>query len=291
MTSMSPADLTALHGIAQAFVLAVGLCVGSFLNVCIARMPEDRSVVHPASHCPACGAGIRPWDNIPVLSWIILRARCRDCGSAISALYPIIELLTGLVFWLVFCRVVPDGAALDAGHLLAAGLLCMFSAMLIGTTLIDIRHYIIPDEFSIYAAPLGILGFWGVSVLGARPIVGAHGWQDAAVGACVGGGVLLLIMGAYWLVRREEGMGMGDVKLVAMMGAFLGAVPAVPFILFVASVIGALVGVPLVLLGQRGLRTALPFGPFLALAAMIYVLHGPELTNRFFPGLAVLIGP
>ena len=279
-----------IYDLAQTFALLVGLCVGSFLNVCIARMPEDRSVVKPASHCPACGHAIRPWDNIPVISWIFLRAKCRDCGTKISVLYPMIELLTGIVFWLVFCRVVPDMGALTAGHLLAAALLCAFSAMLIGLTFIDLRHYIIPDEFSIYSAPIGIFGFWAVAVLGADPVVGASGWQDATVGAFIGSGFLLAIMGAYWLVRRQEGMGMGDVKLVAMMGAFLGAAPAVPFILVVASMLGALVGVGLVLFGGRGLKTAVPFGPFLALAAMIYVLHGPELVRHHMPGFALMFG-
>ena len=107
-----------MYQLAQVMAVLVGLSVGSFLNVCIARMPEDRSVVKPASHCPACGSSIRPWDNIPLLSWLILRARCRDCGISISVLYPLIELLTGLVFWLVLRRVVPDPMFLDAGHLL-----------------------------------------------------------------------------------------------------------------------------------------------------------------------------
>jgi leader peptidase (prepilin peptidase)/N-methyltransferase len=279
-----------MYQLAQVMAVLVGLSVGSFLNVCIARMPEDRSVVKPASHCPACGSSIRPWDNIPLLSWLILRARCRDCGISISVLYPLIELLTGLVFWLVLRRVVPDPMFLDAGHLLAAGLLCAFSAMLIGLTFIDLRHYIIPDEFSIYAAPLGIFGFWAVAALGVEPVVGARGWQDAAVGSFAGSGFLLAIMGTYWLIRRQEGMGMGDVKLLAMMGAFLGAAPAVPFILVVASMIGAVVGVGLMLLGGRGLKTAVPFGPFLAVAAMIYVLHGPELVRHHFPGFAVVFG-
>jgi leader peptidase (prepilin peptidase) / N-methyltransferase len=279
-----------IYDLAQGSALVLGLLIGSFLNVCIARMPEDRSIVRPASHCPACGSGIRPWDNIPVLSWLLLRAKCRDCGTGISVLYPIIELMTGLVFWLVFRRMVPDVLAFSAGHFVAAGLLMAFSAMLIALSFIDLRHYIIPDEFSIYAAPLGILGFWAVAELGVHPVVGASGWQDASVGAFLGSGFLLSIMGLYWLVRRQEGMGMGDVKLLAMMGAFLGAAPAVPFILVVASMMGAVVGVALVLFGGRGLKTAVPFGPFLALAAMIYVLHGPELVRAHLPGFALIFG-
>ena len=278
-----------LHAIAEVFALLVGLCVGSFLNVCIARMPEDRSVVSPPSHCPACGSGIRPWDNIPLLSWAILRGRCRDCGSSISVLYPIIELMTGLMFWVLFHRFIPGPEALTQGNLLAYGLICTMVAMLIGQTFIDIRHFIIPNEFSIYAAPIGILGMWGVSSFGVDHGVIASGWRDAAVGSVLGGGSLALIMGAYWLFRREEGMGMGDVKLLMMIGAFLGTVPAIPFVLIVSSLAGALVGLPMVLFGNKGLRVAMPFGPFLAFGAILYVLHGPEIISRFFPGVSFLL--
>jgi len=282
--------MTDLYVLAQVFSGLIGLAVGSFMNVCIARMPQDRSVVFPASHCPACGHGIRPHDNIPLLGWLLLRGRCRDCGTGISVLYPLIELLTGLIFWLLFVRVIPSAALLDAGHLVAWGLLSVFAAMLVGLTYIDIRHFIIPDEFSIYAVPVGVAGVAAVDALGVHLPMMAASWQDAVVGAAVGGGVLASIMGAYWLVRREVGMGFGDVKLVAMMGAFLGVLPAVPFILVVASMTGALVGVPMAIFGKRGLRVALPFGPFLALAALIYVLHGPEIVSRQFPGFALMFG-
>jgi leader peptidase (prepilin peptidase)/N-methyltransferase len=278
-----------LHGIAEIFSLLVGLCVGSFLNVCIARMPEDRSVVSPPSHCPACGSGIRPWDNIPLLSWVFLRGRCRDCGISISVLYPIIELMTGLMFWVLFHRFIPGPEALTQGHFLAYGLICTMVAMLIGQTFIDVRHFIIPNEFSIYAAPVGIVGMWAVSTFGVDYAVIASGWQDAAVGSVLGGGSLALIMGSYWLFRREEGMGMGDVKLLMMIGAFLGALPAIPFVLIVSSLAGAVVGLPMAFLGKKGLRVAMPFGPFLAFGAILYVLHGPEIIARFFPGVSFLL--
>jgi leader peptidase (prepilin peptidase)/N-methyltransferase len=282
--------MTDLYNLAQVFAGLLGLCVGSFMNVCIARMPQDRSVVRPASHCPSCGHGIRPIDNVPLLSWLWLRGKCRDCQTRISVLYPLIELLTGLLFWLVFQRLVPSPVALDAGHLVAWAVMSLFAAMLVGVTFIDIRHFIIPDEFSVYAIPLGIGSVVAVHALGVAPPVMAASWKDAVLGAAVGGGVLMAIMGAYWLIRREAGMGLGDVKLVAMMGAFLGALPAVPFILITASMLGAMVGVPMAILGRRGLRLALPFGPFLALAAMIYLLHGPEIVARHFPGFALMLG-
>ncbi len=274
---------------AEVFAVLVGLCVGSFLNVAIARMPEDRSVVRPASHCPACGHGIRPYDNIPILSWVFLRARCRDCGVGISPLYPMIELMTGLLFWLVFHRFVPGPDALDAAHLVAFAGMATFVSMMVGMTFIDLRHYIIPDEFSIYAVPVGLGFAWGLDALGGSHPVWASGVSSGLLGAALGGGGLALVMGLYWLVRREEGMGMGDVKLLAMMGAFFGAAPAIPFILIVASMAGAVVGIPLALLGNKGLRVAMPFGPFLALAAVLYLLHGPEIVARYFPGVAFML--
>ena len=129
--------MTDLYTLAEVFALLLGLCVGSFLNVCIARMPEDRSVVSPPSHCPACGSKIRPWDNIPIISWILLRAKCRDCGTHISVLYPVIELMVGLLFWLVFHRFVPGPADLDLAHLAAFGMMATFVSMLVALTFID----------------------------------------------------------------------------------------------------------------------------------------------------------
>lgn len=275
------------HHVLGGFALAFGLAVGSFLNVCIVRMPEDRSVVWPGSACPACGTAIKAYDNVPVLAWLWLRGRCRACGSRISPLYPIVELLTGLVAWLIFQRFVPGPEAHDPGHFAAFFVFFLFAAMLIAQTFIDVRHYIIPDELSIYAVPVGVAASALLAWLG---FPGAIGWKGSVVGALVGGGLLGSVMGLYWLVRREEGMGFGDVKLLAMMGAFLGALPAVPFILFLASVAGAAVGLPLALARGSGLRAALPFGPFLALGAIVYLLHGPELLERWLPGVWLMMG-
>ena len=269
-----------LYGWMSGFVVVLGLLLGSFLNVCIARMPEDRSIVTPPSHCPACGSGIRPWDNIPVLSWVLLRARCRDCGTAISSLYPTIELLTGLLAWLLWRRLVPDGDAMDPGNITAFGVALVFVCMLITQAYIDIRHFIIPDSLSVYAVPLGIMAAVLQESMG---VVDAPTWQQSVVGAVAGAGSLGLVMVVFWLVRRREGMGMGDVKLLAMIGAFLGAWPAVPFVIFVSSVIGAAVGLPMALLRKNSLGMALPYGPFLALAAILWLLHGPELVELWYP--------
>ena len=281
--------MTDLYALAEIFTVLVGLCVGSFLNVAIARMPEDRSVVHPGSHCPACGHAIRPYDNVPVLSWIALRARCRDCGVGISALYPMIELMTGLLFWLVFHRFVPGPEHLDAAHMLSFIGMATFVSMMVAMTFIDLRHYIIPDEFSIYAVPVGLAFVWGLDALGGTHAVWASSLSSGVLGAALGGGGLGMVMFLYWLIRREEGMGMGDVKLLAMMGAFFGPLPAIPFIIIVASMVGACVGLPMAFFGNKGLRLAMPFGPFLAFASVLYALHGPEIVARYFPGVAFML--
>ncbi len=294
---MSPMDADAAF-VAEAWaawrVLAggafvFGLVVGSFLNVCISRMPEDRSVSWPPSHCPSCGSSIRVYDNIPVVSWLLLRGRCRDCSQPISSMYPTIELMMGFLSLLLFWRFVPHPGVVDAAHGAAFGVHFVFVAMLVVVTFIDVRHYIIPDELSIYAVPVGIAASAGLAWLGAPAAVGLKG---ALVGSVAGAGVLVSVMLLYRLIRGQDGMGWGDPKLLAMIGAFLGALPALPFVVFVACVVGSVVGLTLMVLNRRsgwGMRSAVPFGPFLALGAVVWVLHGPQLVERWFPGVHYLI--
>ncbi len=270
----------------QVFVLILGLCIGSFLNVCIARMPEDRSVVSPPSHCPRCGSSIRWYDNIPVLSWLLLRARCRSCASPIPATYPLIEACTGVLLLLLWRRLIPTPDQLDAAHLAMYAYYATFVAMLVGLTFVDLKHYIIPDEFSIYAVPVGVLGALGLNWL--QPGLGPT-WQQSLVGALVGGGFLLAIAGLYWLIRREEGIGFGDVKLLAMIGSFLGAFPALFLVILLASISGSAVGIASIIGRGRGLRTAIPFGPFLAMGALAALLWGEELTRAMVLGLPGLL--
>lgn len=274
----------ALFASLQLWAFAVALCVGSFMNVCIARMPEDRSVVTPPSHCPACGHQIRWYENIPVLSWLALRARCSGCGSRISPLYPIIELLVGLLGLLLFRELVPGPEQVSVASFAAWAFYLIFVAMLVGLSYIDLRHYIIPDQFSVYAAPAGIAGAALLSWLGWPDAIS---WQQSVVGALVGGGSLLLILGAWWLVRRQEGMGMGDVKLLAMIGAFLGAWPALFFVILCSTLLGSAVGIAVIVARRSSLRTQLPFGPFLAVAALIYLFFGDEVLANWLPGLLV----
>jgi len=262
-----------------------GACIGSFLNVCIHRLPAEESIVRPRSRCPGCRTPISWYDNVPVLSWLLLRARCRTCGTAIAVRYPLVEAATGglavAAWW---------GFGFGAQALVAFA----FTAALLLVTFIDLDHFFIPDEVSLPGIGLGV----AVSVLpdGIGPV-------DALAGAALGGGTLWLVAWGYERLTGVEGMGFGDVKLLAMIGAFLGW-QAVPAVLIIASVTGAVAGMLLVLgrggsrasrrvvrrLGWRALgphlrhvsrRTAIPFGPFLALGAIVALYH-PTVGLPFF---------
>jgi leader peptidase (prepilin peptidase)/N-methyltransferase len=238
---------------------------------------------------------IRAWDNIPVLSWLLLRAQCRNCKVAISALYPIVELLMGLLALLLFRLMVPDIQQITHYSL---GIWCSttaFVAMLVGLSFIDIRWKMIPDQFSIWAIPFGIgsafvlqylegsAPFIGLQYLeGSAPFIGPTP-KEAIIGAVAGIGSLLLIIGSYWLIRREEGMGMGDVKLLGMIGAFLGWQALAPVILM-ASVSGSIIGIGLMMAQGRGFRSQLPFGPFLSLGALAYLFFWPTIQGSLLVG-------
>lgn len=270
------------------FGSVLGLLIGSFLNVVIARLPEDRSVVSPPSHCPRCNTPISPRDNIPVVSWVLLRGKCRHCAAPISTLYPTIELLTGVLAAALYLKLVPDPRALTLAHGAAFVVYLCFTAMLVAITYIDLRHYIIPDELSIYATPVGVAAMAGLDWLG---YPGAIGWKSSVLGALFGAGSLIAIMGLYYLLRRRQGMGWGDPKMLGMIGAFLGVVPALPLVVFLAAASASVVGVGALLLrrGQgAGLQTALPFGPFLAIGAWITLLHGDELSRRWLVDAAYI---
>lgn len=270
--------LETLWILVQGFALLFGLLFGSFMNVCIARMPEDRSVVYPGSACPSCGTAIKPYDNVPVLAWMWLRGRCRACRTDISPLYPLVEASFGVLVLLLFRHVVGDVANLDRAHLVA---FVWYGWLLFGcmaSTFIDLRHKIIPDEFSIYSVPVGV---GGAALLGWLGYEGAPTWQQSVIGALVGGGGIGALIGAYWLVRREEGMGMGDAKLLAAFGAWFGVFPGVAAILLIGSVFGSIVGIGAMIVTGRGLKLAIPFGPFLAAAAVFWCFFGERVAFRY----------
>ena len=237
-----------------------GLVVGSFLNVCIHRLPLRESVVWPASRCPHCRALVSPGDNIPVLSYLMLRGRCRSCGAPISLQYPIIELATGVVF----------GAAslLFAPPLLYARL--VFACAMIVLFVIDLEHRILPDRITLPGIVLGFLLSFFLP----------PGWRDSAIGIVLGGGSLWLMGEIYFRVRGEEGMGFGDVKMLAMIGAFLGW-KLMLLTLVLSSAIGSVVGVGMIALKRGDMKYALPFGTFLAIGALIAAAVGDRIVNWY----------
>ena len=244
-------------------VLFYGLCIGSFLNVCIYRIPEERSIVRPGSSCPSCGTPIRWFDNIPVLSYLILRARCRHCQTHVSMRYPAIELLTGL-FALV--------SLLFFGVTANALVHFLFYSVLITITFIDIDHGIIPDVISKPGIPI----FFALSFL-----VPTVTWQDAALGILAGGGSLWAVAILYKLVTKIDGMGFGDVKLLAMMGGFIGW-KGVVFTIFFSSLTGTVIGLALMLVKGRNMKMSVPYGPFLAAGGVAYTLYGQAAIAWYF---------
>ena len=236
------------------FLFLAGLAVGSFLNVCIHRLPRGKSVVRPPSACPACGAPIRRRHNVPVLGWLILRGRCRDCGDPISIRYPLIELAGGLLFLWVALSFPRDWTLLFPLY---------FGCVMLVTVFTDLDLQLIPDSLTLPAIPIGFL---------------YHGWiqgqwVDSALGFLVGGGSLWLIGEVYLRARKREGMGGGDVKLAAAMGAFLGWQPVL-LVLFLASLAGGLFGAALIAFARKGGGAKIPFGVFLAPVGFLVLLYG-----------------
>jgi leader peptidase (prepilin peptidase)/N-methyltransferase len=239
------------------YVLLVGLCFGSFLNVCIYRLPAGRSIIRPASSCTGCNTPIRWYDNIPVISYLILGGRCRTCNTIISLRYPIVELLTGL-FAL--------GAWLRFGPHPQTVVYFVFIAALLVITFIDIDHRIIPDAISLPGIPIGfILSF----------LLPQIGWRDSLLGIVIGGGSLFAVAWGYHRLTGKEGMGGGDIKLLGMIGAFIGW-QGVLFTIMASSFTGTVVGLVLMLQSRKGMKTAVPFGPFLAIGAILYLFFGPQ---------------
>lgn len=240
-----------------------GAAIGSFLNVCIYRIPAGESIVSPGSRCPQCKSPIRYYDNIPIVGWLILKGKCRDCGAKIPARYAVVEALTALVSIVLFLKFGPTMKFISA---------FAFSATLIVITFIDLDHQIIPDVISLPGIPVFFLAavfFMDLS------------WQESLIGILLGGGILYLIALFYYLFTRREGMGGGDIKLLAMLGAFLGW-KSLLFILLVSSFLGAIVGIALMAFKGAGWKYAVPFGPFLAMAAFTYMFYGHVLNNILF---------
>ncbi|MCL6480800.1 MAG: prepilin peptidase [Firmicutes bacterium] len=262
--------------VSEIFVFVLGLVVGSFLNVCIYRLPRGESVVRPRSRCPACGVQIRARDNLPVVSYLLLGGRCRHCRAVISPLYPAVELLTGLLF--VACY----GAF---GATVAGAKWMAFAALLVVLFFADLRERILPDAvnytglaiglgFSFFSGPDDGTALWLSRKLFAMPPPDpVLAFADALAGAALGGGMLWLVGEGYFRLRGREGMGLGDVKMMLMVGAFLGAKLTLLAILL-GSLGGSVLGLLYILVWRKGSNYELPFGSFLAGAALVTVFFG-----------------
>ena len=248
-------------------VFVFGLCVGSFLNVCIFRLPEKRSVATPPSACPKCGHKLKWHENIPLLSYVLLGGRCSECGIKISLQYPLVELLTATVAVLLFMKF----------HL-SSQFFIMFalSCCLVVVSFIDLAHRIIPDIISLPGIPAGLLASFFLPGLD---------WIDSLLGILAGGGILYLVTWGYYLITRKVGMGGGDIKLLAMIGAFLGW-QAIPFIIFISAAVGSVMGLIFILISKKGRHYQIPFGPFLALAAEIQILFGDKILELYLGGFS-----
>jgi leader peptidase (prepilin peptidase)/N-methyltransferase len=264
-----------------------GLVIGSFLNVCIVRIPEGKSIISPASACPKCGAPVRPWDNIPIISYFLLGGRCRSCKVKISPLYPLVELLTAILFFACYRAFGLTPEALKWS---------IFSALMIVLVFTDLRERILPDVVNFSGLAMGlILSLFTRPTDGTALLIANHAFSrplaapvlsfaDALFGAALGSGLLWLVSEAYFRLRGREGMGLGDVKMMLMAGAFLGAKRTL-LTIFAGSILGSVLGIAFLLARRKGSDYELPFGTFLGMAALLVVFFGTPVVDWYLSTL------
>jgi leader peptidase (prepilin peptidase)/N-methyltransferase len=239
----------------------LGLAIGSFLNVCIYRLPLGKSLASPPSACPSCGRSLRWFENVPVAAWIVLGGRCRTCRTPISSVYPLVEAFTAAVFAWGWWHYGP-------GWILASHLL--FACALIVLFFIDLHHRILPNVITLPGIVIGFL----------LSFVNPPGWVSSLVGIVLGGLIPFAIAELYYRIRGDEGLGMGDVKMLAMIGAFLGW-PLMLLTLVVASFLGSFAGLGLILIRRGDMKSALPFGTFLTMAAFVALVAGHPVISWY----------
>ncbi len=279
--NLTPDQMDTLHTIFSVVSLIMGGMIGSFLNVCVYRLPEGLSVVKPRSRCPKCETPIAWYDNLPVISWILLRAKCRQCKAPISWQYPLVEAITGILFLLVF---------LKFGFTLASPIYMILVAALVLVTFVDLTDWTIPNEVTFPGMPLGI-----VCALVAMMVPESGLLLDdpimAIAGLFAGGGLLYGLDMVSLLVLKKRGMGFGDVKLLAMLGAFFG-LWGVFLIIILASFSGSAIGIPLIMAGRKQTSVSednekenighyLPFGPCIVLGGIVYLFYGPQIIQTY----------
>jgi leader peptidase (prepilin peptidase)/N-methyltransferase len=268
---MDPATIySVIYDVAAFFI---GACIGSFLNVCVYRIPLNRSVVHPGSHCSACGAPIPWYNNLPILIWWVLRGRAACCGTKIDARYWIVEAGMALLFLAIWMRY-------SSTDIVATFIYAIFVSGLAAACLIDLDHYIIPDRFSLGGCVAGFIACAiHPSLMGQTTAL--HGFSWSLASAILGA---LTLLGVAWLgtlLFRKEAMGMGDVKLLAAMCAFLGSM-SITWILPLSSLIGSVLGIALIFYQRGAWGTRIPYGPFLGLAAVLWLFGGADLTQAYW---------
>jgi leader peptidase (prepilin peptidase)/N-methyltransferase len=250
------------YGINVVLIFILGLIVGSFSNVCIYRIPRNESIIYPASHCPKCRSNISPKDNIPLLSYILLKGRCRNCKSKISIQYPIVELLSGLIYLIIY---------LTYGLSIQSLIYIILSSTLIIIAFIDLNEQIVPDVISLPGMVIGLILSFFVPYIS---------YANSALGIAVGGGIILIIGLAGSVIFKKEAMGGGDVKLAAMIGAFLGW-RYIIISLFLGFFLGALAGIFLIMSKIKSREDAIPFGPFIVLGSFITLLCGEKIISWY----------
>ncbi|MBV2167467.1 MAG: prepilin peptidase [Bdellovibrio sp.] len=253
------------------FFFVLGAIFGSFGNVIIYRLPKEESVVKPRSYCYSCKTPIKWYDNIPLLSWFLLRGRCRQCGAKFSFRYPLVELIMAVLFALSYHYAGLSWTLLEY---------LIFIFGLVVCTFIDIDHMILPDEFTLSGIVIGLVG---------AALNPQRDFLDALFGVLMGGGFLWGMAYVYYLLTKQEGMGGGDIKLLAWIGALLGW-KAIPFVIMSSAIIGSVVGLIVARKQKAGLKTVIPFGPYLALGAVLYLFGGETIAlwylDLFLPGLS-----
>jgi leader peptidase (prepilin peptidase)/N-methyltransferase len=255
-----------------------GACIGSFLNVCVSRWPRDQSVVKPRSRCPKCGHEIPWYENIPLVSWVALRARCSGCGNPISPIYPLLELVVGLGWF---------GAVIHYGPTLTALRVAVLATILLGIMITDATHYVIPDGFTVFGLFFALVAAGAGTLLGETlPFASLY---DSVIGACVGAGAISIIGWLGELALKKEAMGFGDVTLMAMVGAYIGPGRTL-LTIFIGAFLGAVIFLAVVYpitwlrCRKRGIPfepPLVPFGVFLAPAAMIALLWGSQMMHWY----------
>ena len=270
-----------------AIIFALGLIVGSFLNVCILRIPAGESIVHPRSRCPKCNRAIAAYDNIPVLSWALLGGKCRSCKTRISTLYPAVELLTGALFLACY---------LAFGLTIEAAKWSVLCAVLVVLMVTDLRERMLPDKANLTGAVIGLafslltpIGDGSAQALAGRWFAFPPPWQalsfaDALLGGAAGYGFLWIVSEGYFRLRGREGMALGDVKMMGMVGTFMGP-KATLLTILAGALLGSVIGTAFMMLRRKDSQYELPFGTFLGAAALLVVFFGRPVLGWYFAGL------